>query len=479
MRDPVAPVALFLALVTGTVVLARALDTRSAPDVVLIILDTTRADRLSCYGWGQPTSPAVDALAAEGVRFDDHHANASWTRPSMASLLTGRYAREVGVYEERFDRLPDDVETLPERLQRAGYTTLGITSNPNINAVFGFDQGFDAWEDSSVVFRFMAAGEDNSAFHPQRSPLMDAQTVTGRALALVDRHRTDAPLYLQVLYVDPHYPYDPPQWALDALGSSSTRYEAEIRQADAGVRALLDGLANRGIGEQALILITSDHGEGLDDHAGLPRSQAHGYTLYDSVTRVPLVMRHPSLPAGAVVSALSSHVDVLPTVLDLLGLDGPLGAGSSLVPRVRGEPGPDAVFMETDWRFCEKASIRTATHRYSDNADHRRYAEGVHEQSQLAHADRRFLERVPATEAYRLADGPERPSRDPDAEAERLASRLATWQDATVRRQPEGRAANDRITLADGTVVPDPWAGKDVALDEGTRETLRALGYLE
>ena len=116
-------------------------------DVVLIIVDTLRADHLGAWGYERPTSPTLDALAGEGVRFSQFYSTSSWTRPAMASMLTGLYAREVGVYEERYDVLPQDVVTLPERLQSVGYRTLGVTSNPNINAWFGFDQGFDAYLD--------------------------------------------------------------------------------------------------------------------------------------------------------------------------------------------------------------------------------------------------------------------------------------------------------------------------------------------
>ncbi|TNE88004.1 MAG: hypothetical protein EP330_17105 [Deltaproteobacteria bacterium] len=469
----------FLAVALGAVMLSRTLDPREAPDVVFIVIDTTRADRLSTYGWSRPTSPNLDALAAEGVRFDAHHANSSWTRSSMGTLLTGRYARELGVYEERYDRLPDDARTLPEILHDAGYTTLGLTSNPNINAVFGFDQGFDVWEDSAVVFKFMEAEDDARHFHPKRRPMVDADTVARRALALVDAHKSDKPLYLQVLFVDPHYPYDPPDSALEALGDGAAPYEGEIRQADAGVGRLLAGLADRGIDEQALIVVTSDHGEGLRDHPRVPRAEAHGYTLYDSVTHVPLIVRHPDLPRGAEVSALSSHIDVLPTVLDLVGVPSPEGPGDSLLPRIHGKAGPDAVFMETDWRYCEKTSIRTATHRFNDNPDHRRYREGVHEQGSLPAADVAFLRVLPGTEAYAVGEVPEGPKRGVDATAEGLAPRLAEWNAQVPRRPPEGRDIHDRITLADGTIVPDPWAQEDVTLDEGTAETLKALGYLE
>jgi arylsulfatase A-like enzyme len=456
------------------------------PRVVFIVIDTLRADRLGAAGYARPTSPVLDALAAEGAWFERAVATSSWTRPSFATLMTGRYAREVGIYEERFDRLPDEALTVAERLDAAGWVTLGVTSNPNVNAVFGFDQGFDEYRESGVVFKFMTPEPGQSRFG--RNQLDDAAAVTDAALDLVDRHAAalaDAPLFLQVHYIDPHIPYAPPAAHLAAIGGGEDRdakYDGEIHYADAEIGRLLDGLRARGALDGALVLVTSDHGEGLGDHHPLPHAATHGYTLYDSVIRVPLLVWGGGARAGTRVGEVVSLLDVAPTILGHAGLDASDLPGRPLQPLAAGGAGdPERVAIaETDWRYVSRTAARSATHLLVRNPDAARYQEhGAHEEADLPRRDLAMLEDALPEELYAEGDRvhPIRARRDPVAQAP-LAAALDAWAAATPLRPPEDRAADDVITLGDGAVVPDPWAGTAEGVDEATRGQLEALGYL-
>jgi arylsulfatase A-like enzyme len=474
-------------------------------NVLLVVIDTLRADHLGCYGYPHDTSPTIDALAKGGVQLDAFYSTSSWTRPGMATLFTGHYPRTVGIYQERYDKLPPSATTLAERLQERGYRTLGITSNPNLNEVFGFAQGFDAHLDAGVVWKWMEPGEENAVMKYREDNLDDARTVTDRALAALDRDAARAqPFYLRVVYIDPHVPYAPPthhQRAVAKTGSSFQGYDGEIRFADAQLGRLLDGLDERGLLADTLVIVTSDHGEGLASHPNVPGADGHGTTLYDSTTHIPLVLAHPALPAGFRISSLASSIHLVPTVMDLLGwpvVDGGL-PGRSLAPLVAGEVRdfdgdprgqwsalPDAVFSETEWRRNRKVAVRTREARLVRNDDCRAYQEdGIHKGPRLSDEQRAALTRVPALELY-AGGGPEdlpanRATGQPVAAA-RLEGLLQEWEQETARAAPLNRSSTDVLTLGDGRVVPTGSGGADgseVELDPATLERLRTLGYIE
>jgi len=464
-------------------------------NVVFIIFDTTRADRLGVYGSLHPTSPTIDALAKGGVRFANAHANTSWTRPGFANLLTGRYARSVGIYEERFDTLPEDVITLPERLAERGYHTLGLTANPNIGQVFGFAQGFADYRDSAGIWGWMR--EDGRPIIDTNGVVSeDATWVTDRALALVDANANalkSAPLYLQVLYVDPHRPWRPPdvhRAPVEASGSKEPRYDGEIRYADAELSRLLAGLKDRGLMDDTLLVFTSDHGEGLQDHPGISNTQYHGNTLYDSVTHVPLVLHHPTLPAGRVVEPLVAGIDLTPTVMELLGWplsDSAELDGRSLVPLLTGDD-PERtpwVIAETDFRFNRKEAVIGADARYIWNVDAIQLRQGIYEGPRLLDRARRMLEASPDTELYvggaaEKAGHNNRVAAEPGRVAE-METLLAAWRSQTPSRPPLNRTRKDGLVLADGTHVPTPGVdpqSDEVVLDPAIEQRLRDLGYL-
>jgi hypothetical protein len=233
------------------------------------------------------------------------------------------------------------------------------------------------------------------------------------------------------------------------------------------------------------VVITSDHGEGLDSHPDAPLATQHGHYLYDSVVHVPLVLWHPELPHGRTVDALASLVDVVPTVLDLLGLPhvGSEIQGRSLASFVLGGAPPwgrpKCVFIETDWRINRKVAVRSERHKLVRNDDSRLYQqEGIFEGRKLNRQQRRILSELPLVEVHEMAKGeqPNQPAPGLAGVADRLTDALEAWEARTPSRPPTNRAQQDVVTLGDGTVVS--VGSQDREPDEQTLEALRALGYL-
>lgn len=315
----------------------------SPPNVVLVVLDTTRADALSAYGNPRNTTPHIDALAHEGVRFERAYSTDFWTLPSHASLLTGLHPSDHGATSET-NHLPSGVPTVAEQLSRAGYRTAGFVSNPWVSRERGFARGFDVYREG-----WHQEPTAPTAYAMDRAGL-DA------ALAWIDRDGSSesAPFFLFINWNSAHLPYEPdpllyvelyPEpvdvdqtamlkrikggwgmvgggFALDSDDLSLLRglYDAEVARLDQLVGRLVDGLATRGLLDGTLIVITSDHGEAFGEHGTID----HLPGMYDTTVRVPLIVRYPErFSAGQVRLDLTSLVDVAPTLLDVAGvLDG-------------------------------------------------------------------------------------------------------------------------------------------------------------
>jgi arylsulfatase A-like enzyme len=324
------------------------------PDIVFIIVDTLRADHLGCYGYDRPTSPRIDALARRGVQFDAAWAAAPWTLPSVMSMMTSLYPSSHRVENDGL-RLADDIPTLAMAMRGAGYATAGFVSHVYVSALFGFDRGFEHFDDfglSRPGYRLEAGMEP------------DADRVTDAALQWLSR-AGDRPVFLLVHYFDPHWPYNPPEpmrslfpssyaGPLDAGYDSISRfqdplvpipadyleflvdrYDGEIRFVDAQIGRLIEGMAAARRGAPRWVLITGDHGEEFKDHD----SMGHGRQLYQEVVHVPLVLAgtkadgSAATGAGAHVAVPVSGIDLAPTVLDLAGAAAPEGMqGRTLAP---------------------------------------------------------------------------------------------------------------------------------------------------
>ncbi len=314
------------------VVLSRAgrgmvdLGAAASHNVLLITLDTTRADRLGCYGYAQARTPRLDALAASGVRFARAYAPAPLTLPAHASILSGLHPVAHGVRNNGHDLGPGIV-TLAQVLKARGFSTAAFVSSFSVDSRFGLGRGFDVYDDT-----FEAAQPLKGANAERRAEATFARF--SRWLA----GSGPARFFAWVHYYDPHLPYDPPSpYREEAPGRP---YDGEIGYMDRYVGAVLDLLEERGLLEKTLVVVAGDHGEGLGDKV----EQGHGIFLYEETLLVPLifhdraVFRRPRVVDGAV-----RLVDIAPTILETLGLGREAAGmqGTSLVPWIKGRSAGD------------------------------------------------------------------------------------------------------------------------------------------
>jgi arylsulfatase A-like enzyme len=305
-------------------------------NLLFVLIDTLRADRLGSYGYARDTSPNLDRLAASGVRFARHLAQSSWTKCSMASLWTGLYPARTGV--TRYDDVVSAEARLPaEILKEAGFRTVGIFRNGWVAPTFGFEQGFD-------VYARPAARPIPPSVRAENPTLLTRGTDEDAVAAALEFLRVygNERWFLYLHLMDVHeYLYD--QESALFGGTYSDIYDNSIRWVDGTIAVLLEHLAALGLAGKTLVVIGADHGE-----AFLERGfEGHARRVFRETTEVPLLLFLPfRLDPGVVVSARTRNVDLWPTVLDLLGLEAPPGLdGRSLVPEIlasaRGEAAGD------------------------------------------------------------------------------------------------------------------------------------------
>ena len=281
--------------------------------LLVVTLDTTRADRLGCYGNREIRTPHLDGLAKQGVLFSAATAVTPVTLPSHASLFTGLYPPNHGARANGLFRLHESHETLAERLRDHGFRTGAFVSSFVLDAQFGLSQGFDRYDDE------IGAGDPNRAFRTRTG-----DRTTDRALAWLDE-QDEGRFFLWVHYIDPHHDYAPPSPFRERYATNP--YDGEIAFVDAQVGRLLASLEERGLSETCLVVVVGDHGEGLGEHS----ERTHGYLLYESTLRVPMLMACGSRLGGGVhFPRPVSQVDLVPSILSLLGIDAPECDGVSL-----------------------------------------------------------------------------------------------------------------------------------------------------
>jgi arylsulfatase A-like enzyme/Flp pilus assembly protein TadD len=282
--------------------------------VLLVTADTLRADRLGCYGGARAATPNVDALARDGVLFEQAVTPVPLTLPAHVSLFTGTVPARHGVTSNGGHRLREEATTLAEILRARGYATAAVVAAFPLDGRFGLAQGFDLYDD-----RLPPVG-------PVVNRARRGAEVTDRALGWI-REKAREPWLLWLHYFDPHDPYEPPEpFAARYAGAP---YEGEVAYLDSCLGPAFEAARAAGRKRGTLIVFTADHGEGLGDH-GEPY---HGLFLYDATVRIPLVLSLPGrLPAGTRVSSQVRLIDVLPTVLELCGGSAPPEAqGESLL----------------------------------------------------------------------------------------------------------------------------------------------------
>jgi arylsulfatase A-like enzyme/Flp pilus assembly protein TadD len=281
-----------------------------APNLLLITIDTTRADRLGCYGRGEAATPNLDRLAGEGARFERAIAVAPLTLPSHLSLLTGRYPARHGVRLNWDFRLPESETTLAEHLEQEGYATAAVVGSYVLSGDFGISQGFGTYDEPREDRALAPGGKSLRHLALVERP---AAEVTDAALSLLEGG-LEEPFFLWLHYFDPHHEYAPPDPFASRFEQSP--YDGEIAYVDAELGRLLDAMRAGGRLDRTLVAVTSDHGESLGEHG----EATHGLFVYEGALRVPLLLRMPGqVPAGTRSAHLVAGVDLAPTLLDLLG----------------------------------------------------------------------------------------------------------------------------------------------------------------
>lgn len=289
-------------------------------NVLLITLDTTRADRLGCYGYADGRTPHLDELARSGVLFADAYCQVPMTLPSHASLFTGLYPFNHGVHNNGSYVLGPEPLTLAEALKRRGYATAAFTASFSVDSRFGLDRGFDVYDDTF---------QEDSPFKALNSERRAEQVSAAFASWL--ESRGGERFFAWVHFFDPHLPYDPPPAFRREF--SSRPYDGEIAYMDHHVGEVLGLLKDKGLLDRTLVVAAGDHGEAFGEKG----ESGHGVFVYESTVRVPLIFwAGDRLPAGTVVPSRARLIDVMPTVLDLVEApDAPGIDGTSLVSRIR------------------------------------------------------------------------------------------------------------------------------------------------
>jgi arylsulfatase A-like enzyme len=334
--------------------------------VLLITIDTLRADHLGAYGYRRATSPHIDALAGRGTLFERAFTFWPKTRGSFVMMMTGRRDSQNGYSKAHPMLLPFNA-TLASVLQQAGYRTAAVLDNPNLAAALGYARGFESyretWEEKALD-----------------SETARAHAITEGGIAFLRGARADQPFLLWLHYVNPHAPYTPPapydrmfldeadrgprlpavsgfhggvkkEWAApghDRLGYYVGQYDGEIAAVDAEVGRVLEALAALPVASRTAVVLTSDHGESLGEH---DYYFDHGEDLFDPCLRIPLVVALPGAPAGRRVRDFASTLDLVPTILDAVKVSYPPDlAGTSVLGAVNGAAGParDRLFARND-----------------------------------------------------------------------------------------------------------------------------------
>lgn len=467
------------------------------PNVLVYLVDTLRADHLGCYGYGKPTSPELDAFAADAIRFEDCRATSSWTKPSVASLLTSSYPSTHACVELRETLVPE-AETLAEVFRAAGWRTGAFVDNPFVSAEFGFAQGFERFDEArpSVLAMGTLLGK---AFYAA-----GIVSVTGHANALGGRRERgaahlhdsllrwvdetpDRPWFAYVQAMEPHEPYrparedaeafgfpkgedyavTPPHGGLlpfhvhpkpdDALrGKLVAQYDGEIRGWSRHFGKLVEELRARGRLADTVVVFVSDHGEEFHEHGGW----THGHSLHRELTQVPLVVRLPDTfgdvavrGRGRVVQGTATLLDVAPTLLELCRVRYPQGdepgrPGESLVPQLLGERGrPSAENVPGNRRILAEVTQQQAKLRSMKDG---RWL--------LIHAEEPFRE---ATQLFDDVGDP-RHRRD-------------RAEDHTLEVRDLGARMRDFFRQLEAIAL----TGRSREIDPETLEALRGLGYVK
>jgi len=402
----------------------------SRTNVVLVTVDTLRADRLGVYGNDSGLTPNLDRLARSGVVFENASAVAPLTLPSHASILTGTYPLRHGIRDNGGYHLAPESVTLAETLAAQGYRTGAFVGAFVLDSRWGLDQGFERYFDD---FDF-ASFDDVSLGSVSRR----GDEVLAEALGWMGEAKT-GPFFAWVHLYDPHAPYEPPEPHRGRhAGERHGLYDGEVAHVDELIGRLLGWLSRESLDDATVVAVMADHGEALEDHGELD----HGFFIYDATMRIPFLIKAPNLPGGVRVEAQVRAIDLMPTVLDLVGLPpAPSVQGASLLPLARGE--------------SESLELVAYAESYYPRLHY-----GWSELRSLRSEEFHFIE-APSPELYDLRVDPGE------------TRNLAPERPAAVS-ELRGRLEEELERYSAGALE----AREPEVLDDETREKLTALGYL-
>jgi arylsulfatase A-like enzyme/Tfp pilus assembly protein PilF len=414
----------------ATLQVAAQTTAKPALNVVLITIDTLRADHVGCYGYKQIKTPNIDGLAADGVRFERAFAVVPVTLPSHTSMLTGTYPMWSGMHDFSANKLSPLQPTLASVLKQAGYQTGAVIAAAVLDSRFGLNQGFDFYYDH---FDFSRLDEAN----------LDEMERPGNVVADVGldwlAKNSQKKFFLWMHLYDPHFPYHPPEPYSREYAAQP--YDGEIAFADEQVGRLLRFLKEKAIYQNTVIVLCGDHGESLGEHG----EKTHGFFIYNATMHVPLIIRLPENAAARTVSDPVALVDLMPTVLGAVGLEVPPQVqGRSLLPDLRDDRRPEdqvernrVLYGET---FLPRIHFNWSELRGSENTKYH------------------FID-APRPELYDLVQDP--------GEVHNLFT--------------EKKAVAEEMRAKLARMIRDYSAGKELAektgLDPALMERLKALGY--
>jgi len=435
-------------------------------NVVLVVLDSARADHLSSYGYARQTMPFLDQLGREGVRFQQMISTSSWTLPSHASLFTGLFPSTHGATDEN-RLLASRHRLLAEYMKDAGYRTAAFCTNPWVSPQTGFGRGFDLFHTQRVAGRLAGRATLYARKASDRVLGRDDSGArrTNRALGAW-LEQGGEPFFAFVHYNEPHLPFRPPgpydrmfmprgitSARINAVNQDANQYiagavqmteedfvilnalyDGELRYADMRLQEIADALVRQGRWDRTVLIVTADHGENLGEH----HMMGHKFVLCDTLLRIPLIMRCPRLiPQGFVVDELAQLTDITPTVLDFAGVetDGGRLSGRALIKDGQATPGPAFAIAER-----HRPNLTVFQQRFPQ-FDVRRYE--VRQKAIRTRREKFIWHSDEANEFYDLIRDPGEEDNLVESEAQRaeaLRRALFDWFAGIERSEGDGRA---------------------------------------
>lgn len=389
----------------------------SKHNVLLITMDTTRADRLGCYGYASAQTPNLDALAHNGTRFNDAFTHVPMTRPSHASILTGTLPYHHGIWSNGPYKLEPKWVTLAESFKAAGYKTGGVIASYVLARSFGFSQGFDYFDDHLREF-------------PGTDPEKIADDVVASANGWIG-NEIKPPFFLWLHFYDPHFPWTPAEPYRTKFANSL--YDGEIAYMDDSIGKIINKLKTLDWMKDTLIITVGDHGEGLGEH----QEPTHGYLIYDSTMHVPLIMSGPGVPQNKTIDSQVSLSDLDPTILEACGIKN-----------------DTAVDGKSFWKYLQSGTIPPAPVLLENRTIH--YQFGWATLSGLRFKDWKWIQ-APTPELYDLKSDPHEKNNLALKEAKRAEEMKNIW----TKIRPK-----------------DETPAKPSALSSEEIEKLESLGYI-